>query len=208
MPTRSVRRPTSGWRGQGRARQHGGHGLYQPVDLGIARRMMVAVRKASTTARGGRAHGAGRDEVRADRARAFRAKRHARRSHQAVRFDGARATRQSRRCDRRLVSTGSALKANGLTAVGSGVLSARLIVNQASLKLKRGEVSRPRRVQPRSRGGPAQARDINRISKRGRRLLAFEAAQDPKSTKPCRHPHGREGAAIPPLSSTRAGWMG
>ena len=84
--------------------EHGGQGLYQPLDLNIARcRMMVAVRDGLRLPAGGAAGRAaeGRDEVRADGARALRGERRARRSHQALRLDGARAARRARRRDRR-----------------------------------------------------------------------------------------------------------
>ena len=55
--------------------EHGGQGLYQPLDLKIARcRMMVAVRRRLRLPAGGAPGRAaeGRDQVRADRARALR----------------------------------------------------------------------------------------------------------------------------------------
>ncbi len=84
--------------------EHGGQGLYQPLDLGIARcRMMVAVRAGfdyrSAVKQGARLQGG--DQVRADGARALRGEGRARRSDQALRLDGARAAHRARRRDRR-----------------------------------------------------------------------------------------------------------
>ena len=55
--------------------EHGGEGLYQPLDLGIGRcRMVVATRRGFDWTRHGAARRAAarRDQVRADRARALR----------------------------------------------------------------------------------------------------------------------------------------
>jgi len=121
--------------------EHGGHGLYQPVDLGIARcRMMVAVRE-------------GYDYQRAIKqgARLRVATKYVQtaREHFASKgmhvdliklYGSMELAPLTGLADAivDLVSTGSTLKANGLVAVEeiAGV-SARLIVNQASLKLKR-----------------------------------------------------------------------
>jgi ATP phosphoribosyltransferase len=114
----------------------GSEGLYQPLDLKISRcRMIVAApgrfrlcrcgTPRRTTARG--------HEIRAHCARAFRCEGRARRSHQAVRLDGARA-RWSVLADAivDLVATGNTLRANNLVVVEEIMpISARLIVNQA-----------------------------------------------------------------------------
>ena len=84
--------------------EHGGEGLYQPLDLEIARcRMVVATQARLRLGRHGaarRAHPGG-DQVRADGARAFRRQGHARRPDQALRLDGARAAGRARRRHRR-----------------------------------------------------------------------------------------------------------
>ncbi len=124
--------------------EHGGHGLYQPVDLGIARcRMMVAVRE-------------GYDYQRAVRqgARLRVATKYVQtaREHFASKgmhvdliklYGSMELAPLTGLADAivDLVSTGSTLKANGLVAVEEiAAVSARLIVNQASLKLKRDHV--------------------------------------------------------------------
>lgn len=124
--------------------EHGGHGIYQPVDLGIARcRMMVAVRE-------------GYDYQRAVRqgARLRVATKYVQtaREHFASKgmhvdliklYGSMELAPLTGLADAivDLVSTGSTLKANGLVAVEEiAAVSARLIVNQASLKLKRDQV--------------------------------------------------------------------
>jgi len=120
--------------------EHGGEGLYQPLDLGIARcRMMVAVRagfdyeaairrgarirvatKYVTTAR---EHFAGKG-MHVDLIKLYG-------SMELAPLVGLADAIVD------LVSTGSTLKANNLVAVEEiDVISARLVVNQASLKLK------------------------------------------------------------------------
>ena len=81
-----------------------------------------------------------------------------------------------------LVSTGNTLKANGLSAVEEiASISARLVVNQASLKLKRDALQPLVEISCAGRGV------IRRLSTtqsdfdaRLAELLAFEAAQDPR----------------------------
>ncbi len=120
--------------------EHGGEGLYQPLDLGIARcRMMVAVRsdfdyeaairrgarirvatKYVTTAR---EHFAGKG-MHVDLIKLYG-------SMELAPLVGLADAIVD------LVSTGSTLKANDLVAVEEiAAISARLVVNQASLKLK------------------------------------------------------------------------
>ena len=124
--------------------EHGGEGLYQPVDLRIATcRMMVAVRKGfdyEAVVRQGarlrvatkyvniaRAHFAGKG-VHIDLIRLYG-------SMELAPLVGLADAIVD------LVSTGKTLKANGLVAVEEIMpVSARLIVNQAALKTKRAEL--------------------------------------------------------------------
>ena len=84
--------------------EHGGEGLYQPVDLGIARcRMAVATKRgydwAGTVQRGARIRVATKYVTIAREH--FAGEGHARRPDQALRLDGARAALGPRRRDRR-----------------------------------------------------------------------------------------------------------
>jgi ATP phosphoribosyltransferase len=124
--------------------EHGGEGLYQPVDLGIARcRMMVAVRKGfdyqGAVRRGARLRVATKyvDITRAH----FAAK--------GVHVDLIRLYGSMELAPLTgladaivdLVDTGKTLRANGLAAVEEIMpVSARLIVNQAALKTKRRQL--------------------------------------------------------------------
>ena len=124
--------------------EHGGEGLYQPVDLRIARcRMMVAVRKGfdyeAVVRRGARLRVATK-YVNIARGH-FAAK--------GVHIDLIRLYGSMELAPLvgladaivDLVSTGKTLKANGLVAVEAIMpVSARLIVNQAALKTKRAEL--------------------------------------------------------------------
>lgn len=121
--------------------EHGGDGLYQPVDLGIARcRMMVAVRKgydyhaavkqgarlrvATKYVRTAREHFASKG-VHVDLIRLYG-------SMELAPITGLADAIVD------LVSTGSTLRANHLVAVEEIMpVSARLIVNQSALKTKR-----------------------------------------------------------------------
>ncbi|HYH43744.1 MAG TPA: ATP phosphoribosyltransferase [Burkholderiales bacterium] len=124
--------------------EHGGHGLYQPVDLGIARcRMMVAVREGYDY------HGAVKQGARLKVATKYvqTAREHfaAKGMHvDLIKLYGSMELAPLTGLADAivdLVSTGSTLKANGLVAVEEiAAVSARLIVNQASLKLKRASV--------------------------------------------------------------------
>ena len=122
--------------------EHGGEGLYQPVDLGIARcRMMVAVRKgfdyAGAVRQGARLRVAtkyvnitrehfGAKGVHVDLIRLYG-------SMELAPLTGLADAIVD------LVSTGKTLRANHLVAVEEIMpVSARLIVNQAALKTKRG----------------------------------------------------------------------
>jgi ATP phosphoribosyltransferase len=124
--------------------EHGGEGLYQPVDLRIAKcRMMVAVRKGfdyeAVVRRGARLRVATK-YVNIARGH-FAAK--------GVHIDLIRLYGSMELAPLvgladaivDLVSTGKTLKANGLVAVEEIMpVSARLIVNQAALKTKRAEL--------------------------------------------------------------------
>jgi len=121
--------------------EHGGEGLYQPVDLGIARcRMMVAVRQGfdyeSAVAQGARLRVATK-YVNTTREH-FAAK--------GVHVDLIRLYGSMELAPLTgladaivdLVATGRTLRENGLVAVEEIIpVSARLIVNQAALKTKR-----------------------------------------------------------------------
>lgn len=124
--------------------EHGGEGLYQPVDLGIARcRMMVAVRKGfdyeEAVRRGARlrvatkfvnitrAHFAAKG-VHVDLIRLYG-------SMELAPLTGLADAIVD------LVDTGRTLRDNGLEAVEDIMpVSARLIVNQAALKTKRNQL--------------------------------------------------------------------
>jgi ATP phosphoribosyltransferase len=124
--------------------EHGGHGLYQPLDLKIAAcRMMVAVadgfdytqavrqgarlRVATKYVQTAREHFAAKG-VHVDLIKLYG-------SMELAPLVGLADAIVD------LVSTGNTLKANGLKAVEEiAPVSARLIVNQASLKLKRDRV--------------------------------------------------------------------
>jgi ATP phosphoribosyltransferase len=122
--------------------EHGGEGLYQPVDLGIARcRMMVAVRKGfdytGAVRQGARLRVAtkyvnttrehfGAKGVHVDLIRLYG-------SMELAPLTGLADAIVD------LVSTGKTLRANGLVEVEEIMpVSARLVVNQAALKTKRG----------------------------------------------------------------------
>ncbi len=124
--------------------EHGGTGLYQPLDLRIAScRMMVAVRRgfdyANAVQQGARLRVAtkylrtarehfGAKGVHVDLIKLYG-------SMELAPLVGLADAIVD------LVSTGSTLRANNLVAVEEILaVSARLVVNQAALKLKRGEV--------------------------------------------------------------------
>jgi ATP phosphoribosyltransferase len=124
--------------------EHGGEGLYQPLDLGIAAcRMMVAVPKgfnyASAVRQGAR--------LRVATKYVNTAREHF--AAKGVHVDLIRLYGSMELAPLvgladaivDLVSTGKTLKANGLVAVEEIMpVSARLIVNQAALKTKRAEL--------------------------------------------------------------------
>ena len=121
--------------------EHGGEGLYQPLDLGIARcRMMVAVRKGFDYA------GAVRQGARLRVATKYLQTTRAFFAAKGVHVDLIRLYGSMELAPILgladaivdLVSTGKTLKANNLVAVEEIMpVSARLIVNQAALKTKR-----------------------------------------------------------------------
>jgi ATP phosphoribosyltransferase len=124
--------------------EHGGEGLYQPVDLRIAAcRMMVAVRKGfdyeGAVRRGARLRVATK-YISATREH-FAAKGvHVDLIHLYGSMELAPLTGLADAIVD-LVSTGNTLRANGLVAVEQIMpVSARLIVNQAALKTRRGEL--------------------------------------------------------------------
>jgi ATP phosphoribosyltransferase len=124
--------------------EHGGHGLYQPLDLGIARcRMMVAVRDdydyPAAVCQGARLRVATK-YVRTAREHFARKGMHV----DLIKLYGSMELAPlvglaDAIVD--LVSTGNTLKANGLKAVEEIMpISSRLVVNQAALKLKRDAI--------------------------------------------------------------------
>jgi ATP phosphoribosyltransferase len=124
--------------------EHGGAGLYQPVDLGIARcRMVVAVRKGfdyDTAVRQG-----GRLRVATKFVQTTRAHFAAKGVHvDLIRLYGSMELAPLTGLADAivdLVATGRTLKANNLVAVEEIMpVSARLIVNQAALKTKRAQL--------------------------------------------------------------------
>jgi ATP phosphoribosyltransferase len=124
--------------------EHGGEGLYQPLDLNIARcRMMVAV------ADGFDYHRAVRQGARLKVATKYVQTAREHFAAKGVHVDLIRLYGSMELAPLvgladaivDLVSTGNTLQANGLTAVEEiASISARLVVNQAALKLKREAV--------------------------------------------------------------------
>ena len=124
--------------------EHGGDGLYQPVDLGIARcRMMVAVRKGFDYA------GAVRRGARLRVATKFVNITRAHFAAKGVHVDLIRLYGSMELAPITgladaivdLVDTGRTLRENGLAPVEEIMpVSARLVVNQASLKTKRTQL--------------------------------------------------------------------
>jgi ATP phosphoribosyltransferase len=124
--------------------EHGGEGLYQPVDLGIAKcRMMVAVRKGFDYA------GAVRQGARLRVATKYVNITRDHFASKGVHVDLIRLYGSMELAPLTgladaivdLVSTGKTLKANDLVEVEQIMpVSARLIVNQAALKTRRAEL--------------------------------------------------------------------
>jgi ATP phosphoribosyltransferase len=124
--------------------EHGGEGLYQPVDLGIGRCRMVVAAKSGFDYEGALRRGA-RLAVATKYVTTAREHFAAKGMHvDLIKLYGSMELAPlvglaDAIVD--LVSSGNTLKANGLVAVEDIVaISARLIVNPASLKLKRDTV--------------------------------------------------------------------
>jgi len=121
--------------------EHGGNGLYQPLDLQIAKcRMMVAVREGYDYA--GKVKQGARIRVATKYVKAARDHFASKGVHiDLIKLYGSMELAplvglSDAIVD--LVSTGGTLKANGLVAVEHiSEISSRLVVNQAALKLKR-----------------------------------------------------------------------
>lgn len=124
--------------------EHGGQGLYQPLDLGIARcRMMVAVPRDFDYQRAAR-QGA-RLRVATKYVQTAREHFAAKGMHvDLIKLYGSMELAPITGLADAivdLVSTGSTLKANQLKAVEEiAPISARLVINQAALKLRRTEI--------------------------------------------------------------------
>ena len=124
--------------------EHGGDGIYQPVDLGIARcRMMVAVRKGFDYA------GAVRQGARLRVATTYLKTTREQFAAKGVHVDLIKLYGSMELAPLTgladaivdLVSTGQTLRENDLVAVEEILpISARLIVNQAALKTKRSQI--------------------------------------------------------------------
>jgi ATP phosphoribosyltransferase len=124
--------------------EHGGDGIYQPVDLGIARcRMMVAVRKGFDYA------GAVRQGARLRVATKYLKTTREHFAAKGVHVDLIKLYGSMELAPLTgladaivdLVSTGQTLRENDLVAVEDILpISARLIVNQAALKTKRSQI--------------------------------------------------------------------
>jgi ATP phosphoribosyltransferase len=124
--------------------EHGGQGLYQPLDLKIARcRMMVAVSKDFDYQRAAR-QGA-RLKVATKYVQTAREHFAAKGMHvDLIKLYGSMELAPLTGLADAivdLVSTGNTLKANNLKAVEEiALVSARLVINQAALKLKRSDI--------------------------------------------------------------------
>lgn len=124
--------------------EHGGEGIYQPVDLGIARcRMMVAVPRGFDYA--GAVRQGARIRVATKYVRTTREHFGAKGVHvDLIRLYGSMELAPLTGLADAivdLVSTGKTLRENGLVAVEEIMpVSSRLIVNQAALKTRRAEI--------------------------------------------------------------------
>ena len=124
--------------------EHGGEGLYQPLDLEIARcRMMVAVRGDFDYA--GAVQSGARLRVATKYVQTAREHFAAKRMHvDLIKLYGSMELAPLVGLAEAIVdvvSRGNTLRANGLVAVEEiDAISARLIVNQAALKLKHAEL--------------------------------------------------------------------
>ena len=124
--------------------EHGGEGLYQPLDLNIARcKMMVAAHPAFDYEQA--VHQGARLRVATKYLKTAREYFAAQGVHvDLIKLYGSMEQAPLVKLADvivDLVSSGSTLKANGLVAVADIMdISSRLVVNQASLKLKRAEI--------------------------------------------------------------------
>jgi ATP phosphoribosyltransferase len=124
--------------------EHGGEGLYQPLDLNIARcKMMVAAHPAFDYEQA--VHQGARLRVATKYLKTAREYFAAQGVHvDLIKLYGSMELAPLVKLADvivDLVSSGSTLKANGLVAVADIMdISSRLVVNQASLKLKRAEI--------------------------------------------------------------------
>ena len=124
--------------------EHGGEGLYQPLDLNIARcKMMVAAHPAFNYEQA--VHQGARLRVATKYLKTAREYFAAQGVHvDLIKLYGSMELAPLVKLADvivDLVSSGSTLKANGLVAVADIMdISSRLVVNQASLKLKRAEI--------------------------------------------------------------------
>lgn len=124
--------------------EHGSAGLYQPLDLKIARcRMMVAVRKDFDYT--GAVHQGARLKVATKYVQTAREHFAAKGVHvDLIKLYGSMELAPLTGLADAivdLVSTGGTLKANNLVAVEEvAAISSRLVVNQAALKLKRAQI--------------------------------------------------------------------
>ena len=146
--------------------EHGGEGLYQPVDLGIGRCRMVVAAKTSFDYEGALRRGA-RLSVATKYVMTAREHFAAKGMHvDLIKLYGSMELAPlvglaDAIVD--LVSSGKTLKANGLVAVEEIMaISARLIVNPAALKLKRDSVQPVLDALARSaRSGPGTADTVS-----------------------------------------------
>jgi ATP phosphoribosyltransferase len=141
--------------------EHGGNGLYQPLDLKIAScRMMVAVREGYDYA--GKVKQGARIRVATKYVNAAREHFAAKGVHiDLIKLYGSMELAPLVGLSDvivDLVSTGGTLKANGLVAVEHiSDISSRLVVNQAALKLKRSRIQPVVDAFSAALGGPARA---------------------------------------------------
>jgi ATP phosphoribosyltransferase len=141
-----MERPTSESTGKDTLLEHGGEGLYQPLDLQIAKCRMMrgsARRFRLRESRAARALGSAWQPSTLTIAREhFASEGRACRSDQALRFSMELAPLAGLAdviVD--LVSSGKTLKANNLVEVEQIMdISSRLVVNQAALKLKQAAI--------------------------------------------------------------------
>jgi len=119
--------------------EHGGEGLYEPLDLGIARCRLMVARKSGQTLQSRRLRVATKFTNVARRHFAAQG-----RQVEVIKLYGSMELAPLvglADCIVDLVATGATLKANGLEAVESlADISARVIVNKAAMKMKHRRV--------------------------------------------------------------------